>query len=57
MKPIISQNIRQRHPDHFEVGNFSIVDDYSYFSTRVIIGICSHIASGCTIGGGQELYF
>jgi acetyltransferase-like isoleucine patch superfamily enzyme len=51
---IISPNIRVRHPDHFEVGDHSIVDDFCYFSARVKIGVCSHIASGCSIAGGRE---
>lgn len=57
MKPIISQNIRLRHPDCFEVGDFSIVDDYCYFSTRVKIGFCSHVANNCSVGGGPERLF
>jgi len=57
MKPIISQNCRIRRPEHFSVGNYSIIDDYCYFSTRVKIGICSHIASGCSIAGGIERLF
>lgn len=55
--PIISANIRVRHPDEFVVGDHSIVDDFCYFSTRVRIGICSHIASGCTVGGGKAHLF
>ncbi|SRR6266567_4692920 len=57
MKPIISQNIRLRYADCFEVGEFSIVDDYCYFSTRVKIGFCSHVANGCSVGGGREHLF
>ena len=57
MNPIISKNIRVRHPELFKVGNFSIVDDYSYFSTGVIVGECSHIAAGCNVGGGSEFTF
>jgi len=57
MKPIISQNIRIRYPDCFEVGQFSIVDDYCYFSTRVKIGFCSHVANNCCVGGGRERLF
>lgn len=52
MKPIVSPNTRVRHPQHFEVGDYSIVDDFCYFSTRVRIGRCSHVASGCSIAGG-----
>ncbi len=55
--PIISPNARIRHPQHFEVGDYSIVDDFSYFSTRVKIGICSHIASGCSVAGGGARLF
>ena len=57
MKPIISPNVRIRHPECFDVGEYSIVDDFSYFSTRVRIGFCSHIASGCSVAGGDEYLF
>lgn len=55
--PIISKNIRVRHPDLFTIGPYSVIDDYSYFSTKVEVGTCSHIASNCTIGGGRERLF
>jgi acetyltransferase-like isoleucine patch superfamily enzyme len=57
LKPIISPNVRIRHPELFEIGDYSIVDDVSYFSTRVRIGRCSHIASGCSIAGGRDHQF
>jgi acetyltransferase-like isoleucine patch superfamily enzyme len=57
MKPIVSQNIRVRHPDQFEVGAHSIIDDFCYFSTRVRVGRCSHIAASCTVAGGVERLF
>lgn len=57
MKPIISQHIRLRHPEHFVVGEYSIIDDFCYFSTRVRIGICSHLASGCSVAGGGKYLF
>ena len=57
MKPIISPNTRIRHPDFFQVGNYSIVDDYCYFSTRVKIGFCSHVANGCSVAGGKARLF
>lgn len=50
--PIVSKQVRIRHPEHFEVGPGSIVDDFCYFSTKVRIGKCSHIASGCSVAGG-----
>jgi acetyltransferase-like isoleucine patch superfamily enzyme len=49
--------VRIRHPEHFEIGAYSIVDDFSYFSTRVRIGRCSHISSGCSIAGGSDREF
>lgn len=57
MKPIISSNIRIRHPDLFSVGNDSIVDDFCYFSTQVKVGQFSHIANNCSVGGGKARKF
>lgn len=54
MKAIISPNIRVRHPEHFEIGDYSIVDDYCYFSARVRVGRCCHITSGVSVIGGRE---
>lgn len=57
MTPIVSANCRIRHPEHFSVGDFSIVDDYCYFSTQVRIGLCSHVATGCSVAGGVRRQF
>src|SRR5713101_5643758 len=57
MKAIISPNSRIRYPEHFVIGDDSIVDDYCYFSTKVRIGRCTHIASGCSIAGGDDMQF
>jgi acetyltransferase-like isoleucine patch superfamily enzyme len=57
MKPLVSPNTRIRHPEHFVVGEDAIVDDYCYFSTRVRIGCCTHIASGCSVAGGIDRSF
>ena len=57
MTAIISKQIRVRHPEHFVVGEHSIVDDFCYFSTRVRVGRCSHIASGCSVAGGGARQF
>lgn len=54
---IISANIRVRLPDDFEVGDYSIVDDFCYFSTRVSIGRFCHIANNVSIGGGKDQAF
>jgi acetyltransferase-like isoleucine patch superfamily enzyme len=57
MKPIVSANSRIRHSENFIIGEDSIVDDYCYFSTRVRIGRCTHIASGCCVAGGSDMEF
>jgi len=57
MKPIVSPNSRIRYPEAFVIGEDSIVDDYCYFSTKVRIGRCTHIASGCSIAGGSDMQF
>jgi acetyltransferase-like isoleucine patch superfamily enzyme len=57
LKPIISPNIRVRHPAHFRVEEGSIVDDFCYFSTKVFIGRWSHVASGCSVAGGFDRTF
>jgi acetyltransferase-like isoleucine patch superfamily enzyme len=54
---IVSPHIRIRHPDFFRVGPYSIIDDFSYFSARVEIGTCSHVASGCSVAGGRDRLF
>ncbi len=56
-QPIISKNLRVRHPEFFEIGEGSIIDDFSYFSARVTVGRFCHIASGCTIAGGDKRQF
>jgi acetyltransferase-like isoleucine patch superfamily enzyme len=55
--PIVSKNIRLRHPEHFTIGDGSIIDDFCYISTRLVVGRYSHIASGCSIAGGGARTF
>jgi len=57
LQPIISPNVRIRHPEHFIAAHGVIVDDYCYFSTRVSIKRWSHIASGCSVAGGIDRTF
>jgi acetyltransferase-like isoleucine patch superfamily enzyme len=57
VKAIVSPNCRIRYPENFVVGDHSIVDDYCYFSTKVRIGVRSHIAASCTVGGGPKHTF
>ena len=57
MKKIISKNIRVRHRKYFIVGKGSIIDDYSYFSTKIKIGNFTHLAAHCHVGGGVDYQF
>lgn len=57
MKPIVSANIRIRDKVNFSIKEFSVVDDFCYFSTQITIGTYCHIASGCSIAGGKEFVF
>jgi acetyltransferase-like isoleucine patch superfamily enzyme len=57
VKPIVSKNIRLRHPDDLVIGDDSIIDDFCYFSTRLRIGRGVHIAANCTIAGGADRTF
>lgn len=54
---IISKHIRIRCPDHFSVGDHSVVDDFCYFSTKIKIGDYCHIAPNCTVAGGKDHLF
>lgn len=57
MKPIVSANIRIRDKENFSIKEFSVVDDFCYFSTKITIGKHCHIASGCSIAGGKDFLF
>lgn len=54
---IVSPAARIRYPDFFEIGAYSIFDDFTYCSTKAKIGVCSHIAPNCTIAGGKNSQF
>ncbi len=56
-QPIVSSNIRLRHPDLLTIGEGSIIDDFCYISTRLTIGRYSHLASGCSVAGGPRWAF
>jgi acetyltransferase-like isoleucine patch superfamily enzyme len=57
VKAIVSPHIRVRNPETLVVGEDSVIDDFCYFSARVRVGRCSHIASGCAVAGGQAFQF
>jgi len=54
MKAIISTSSRIRYPKQIFVEDYSIIDDFCYISTKLKVGIGSHIASGCSIAGGEK---
>ena len=54
LEPIVSKNIRQRAPDLFKIGRGSIIDDFCYISARLEIGEFTHMANGCSVGGGGK---
>jgi acetyltransferase-like isoleucine patch superfamily enzyme len=54
VNPIVSKNIRLRHPEHLIIGDDSIIDDFCYISTRLRLGRGVHIAANCTISGGGD---
>ncbi len=57
MDPIISPDSRFRVPEKVSVGEYSVIDDYCYFSTQLAIGRFCHIASGCSVAGGADQRF
>jgi acetyltransferase-like isoleucine patch superfamily enzyme len=57
VKPIVAPSARIRYPELFEIGEDSIVDDFCYFSTRVVIGRSSHFAPSVTVAGGPARTF
>lgn len=52
---IIGKTVRIRHPELVEIGDNSIIDDFTYISASMKIGKCCHIAAGVNIGGGGGL--
>ncbi len=49
---IIGKTVRIRRPELVEIGDGSIIDDFTYISTSLKIGKCCHIAAGVNISGG-----
>lgn len=52
--PIVSKWTRVRYPEYFQIGDFSVVDDFCYFSTKVKVGRYCHIAPQCSCSGGKD---
>jgi acetyltransferase-like isoleucine patch superfamily enzyme len=49
---IIGKTVRIRYPELVKIGNNVIIDDFTYISTKLIIGNYVHIAAGSKIIGG-----
>ena len=54
---IVSKNIRVRYEDRFTIGDYSVIDDFCYFSTLVNVNKFAHIAANCTVAGGRDSTF
>lgn len=57
MSTKIAKTCRILYPDCFQAAANVSIDDFCYFSTRVAIGRCSHIATGCSVSGGRDRLF
>ena len=55
MKAIVSPNCRIRYPELLVVGDDSIIDDFCYFSTKMLVGRCVHIGAGALVAGGKDM--
>jgi len=51
---IIGKTVRLRKPELCIIGKNSIIDDFTYISTKFNLGTGSHIATHVTIAGGSE---
>jgi acetyltransferase-like isoleucine patch superfamily enzyme len=51
---IIGKTVRIRYPELVELGDNSIIDDFTYISTRLRVSPNAHIAAGCKLIGGRE---
>jgi|TARA_B110000495_G_C23027701_1_gene611103 acetyltransferase-like isoleucine patch superfamily enzyme len=51
---IIGKTARIRHPEFCKIDDRSIIDDFVYVSTKLLVGKNTHIASDVSIGGGKD---
>ena len=51
---IIGHTVRIRHPDLVEIGDNSIIDDFTLISGKVVIGDYVHIGSSCSLQAGDS---
>jgi len=52
---IIGKTVRIRYPELVEIGDNTIIDDFTYISTAVVIDGNCHISAGCKLIGGQQV--
>ena len=48
----LGKNIYFRYPEKIEIGDNVIIDDFSYFSTSLVIEDYVHISPFCSVIGG-----
>jgi len=53
----IGKNVYFRYPESVELGDNVIIDEFSYFTTSVLIEDYVHISTGCSIIGGKDSLF
>lgn len=49
---IIGKTVRIRRPENVVIGDYSIIDDFTYISSDLEMGNYCHIASNCVLSGG-----
>lgn len=54
---IIGKTVRIRKPQEVEIGDNTIIDDFTYISCGAVIGNNCHIASNVSISGGLGKFF
>lgn len=50
---IIGKHVRIRHPERVSIGDYSIIDDFTYISTHLTVGRFVHIGANTVIMGGD----
>ena len=53
----IGTNVYFRYPEHVEIGDNVIIDEFCYFTTRMCIGNYVHISPHCSVIGGKKAEF
>lgn len=53
---IIGRLVRLRYPEQCSIGDYAILDDFTYCSAALTIGAWSHLGANCNlIGGGAKI--